>query len=192
MDFRKVEARRISREREAARMHSTDACEEPESVWNQMAPLIDEALASLSAKDRNAIFLRFFENQSFRDIGQRLGGNENSARPPGRARAGETARIFSKTRRFVVERCALRCAARSIFSGSATGVGSFGDRALSLRVIALRLSRRSFGQFFGGPGGKDGPCRLAASWRSFFSLWFLPAWSAMIQLGLPLKSERQR
>jgi RNA polymerase sigma factor (sigma-70 family) len=80
MDFRKVEGRRISREREAARMHSTDVCEEPETVWNQMAPLIDEALASLSAKDRNAILLRFFESQSFRNIGERLGGNENSAR----------------------------------------------------------------------------------------------------------------
>ena len=80
MDFRKVEARRISREREAAQMHSTDVHEEPESVWNQVAPVIDEALASLSTKDRNAILLRFFENQSFRNIGEKLGGNENSAR----------------------------------------------------------------------------------------------------------------
>jgi len=80
MDFRKVEARRISREREAARMQSTEACEEPELAWKHLAPVIDEALASLSTKDRNAILLRFFENQSFRDIGKRLGGNENSAR----------------------------------------------------------------------------------------------------------------
>jgi RNA polymerase sigma factor (sigma-70 family) len=80
MDFRKVSARRILREREASRMHSTDADEGPESVWNQMAPVIDEALASLSQKDRNAILLRFFEKKSFRDIGQALGGNENSAR----------------------------------------------------------------------------------------------------------------
>src|SRR6516165_2367272 len=80
MDFRKVEARRISREREAARMQSTEACEEPELAWKHLAPVIDEALASLSTKDRNAILLRFFENQSFRDIGKMVGGNENSAR----------------------------------------------------------------------------------------------------------------
>ena len=93
MDFRKVEARRISREREAARMHSTDVFEEPESAWNQMAPVIDEALASLCTKDRNAILLRFFENQSFRDIGERLGGNENSARL-------RVVRALEKLRRF--------------------------------------------------------------------------------------------
>jgi RNA polymerase sigma factor (sigma-70 family) len=80
MDARKIEQRRNRRELEAARMHSTDAGEEPESTWTQMAPLIDEALASLSAKDSHAILLRFFEEKSFRHIGEMLGGNENSAR----------------------------------------------------------------------------------------------------------------
>jgi RNA polymerase sigma factor (sigma-70 family) len=97
MDFRKVEARRISREQEAARMHSTDLCEQPESVWNQVAPVIDEALASLSTKDRNAILLRFFENQSFRDIGRSLGGNENSARV-------RVVRALEKLRRLLLRR----------------------------------------------------------------------------------------
>src|SRR5262245_58211595 len=36
LDFRKVEARRIRREREAARMNSTDAGEGVESTWEQM------------------------------------------------------------------------------------------------------------------------------------------------------------
>jgi RNA polymerase sigma factor (sigma-70 family) len=80
LDFRKVEARRIRRERRAALMNSTEAREEPESAWKQMAPFIDEALTSLSAKDRHAVLLRFFENKSFRDIGEQFGGNENSAR----------------------------------------------------------------------------------------------------------------
>jgi len=80
MDARKIEQRRNRRELEAARMHSTDAGEKPEATWIQMAPLIDEALASLSAKDSHAILLRFFEEKSFRDIGEMLGGNENSAR----------------------------------------------------------------------------------------------------------------
>jgi RNA polymerase sigma factor (sigma-70 family) len=80
MDFRKVEVRRVQREQEAARMNATNAREETESVWEQMAPLIDEALASLSAKDRHVILLRFFQERSFREIGAALGGNENSAR----------------------------------------------------------------------------------------------------------------
>src|SRR5947208_1077170 len=61
MDLHKVEARRFCREQEAARLESTRRCEEPASAWAQMAPLIDEALASLSAKDRDAVVLRFFE-----------------------------------------------------------------------------------------------------------------------------------
>jgi RNA polymerase sigma factor (sigma-70 family) len=80
LDFRKVEARRIRREREAAQMNSTGVGEPSESAWHQMAPWIDEALASLSAKDRDAVLLRFFEEQSFRDIGERLGTNDNAAR----------------------------------------------------------------------------------------------------------------
>ena len=69
MDFRKREARRIRREQEAARVHSTEAGDETQSVWNNIAPLIDEALASLSTKDRQAILLRFFEEKRQRQIG---------------------------------------------------------------------------------------------------------------------------
>ena len=61
-------------------MYSTESREEPESIWDELAPVIDEALASLSAKDRDAILLRFFEKKSYRDIGEAFGGNENSAR----------------------------------------------------------------------------------------------------------------
>jgi hypothetical protein len=61
-------------------MNSTDGGSGTDAAWEQMAPLIDEALASLSAKDRHAILLRFFQEKSFRDIGVVFGGNENSAR----------------------------------------------------------------------------------------------------------------
>src|SRR6185369_11616199 len=79
-DARRLEAPRIRREREAARMHSTHSPDGAESAWTEMAPLVDEALASLSAKDRYAILLRFFEEKSFQHIGETLGGNQNSAR----------------------------------------------------------------------------------------------------------------
>ena len=80
MDLHKVEARRFWREQEAARLQSTRSWEEPASAWEQTAPVIDDALASLSAKDRDAVLLRFFEKKSFREIGETFGGNENSAR----------------------------------------------------------------------------------------------------------------
>jgi len=96
-DARKIEARRFRREREAARMHSTVTPEGEESAWAEMAPLVDEALASLSAKDRSAILLRFFEKKGFRDIAETLGGNQNSARL-------RVVRALDKLRRFFQRR----------------------------------------------------------------------------------------
>jgi RNA polymerase sigma factor (sigma-70 family) len=80
MDFRKTEARRIRREREAAQWSPRNLGEESESAWEQLSPWIDEALASLSSRDRQVILLRYFEKKSFRHIGETFGGNENSAR----------------------------------------------------------------------------------------------------------------
>lgn len=80
MDFHKMEKRRIRREQEAVRLESTRAAEEPSPAWDQLAPDIDAALASLSAKDRDAVLLRFFEKKGFREIGEKFGGNENAAR----------------------------------------------------------------------------------------------------------------
>jgi RNA polymerase sigma factor (sigma-70 family) len=97
MDARKIEARRNRREHEAAQMYSTAAGEETESAWMHMAPLIDEALASLSAKDRHAILLRFFEEKSFRHIGEKVGSNENAARL-------RVVRALEKLRRFFQKR----------------------------------------------------------------------------------------
>ncbi len=51
-----------------------------ESNWERIAPLLDQALVHLGEKDRNAIALRFFEQKSFKEIGQTVGLSENSAR----------------------------------------------------------------------------------------------------------------
>lgn len=96
-DARKIEARRIRREHEAARMRLTDSCEGPERSWAEVAPLLDEALASLSVKNRHAILLRFFQEESFRHIGEKVGGNENSARL-------RVVRALEKLRRFFQKR----------------------------------------------------------------------------------------
>ena len=50
-----------------------------DEIWNQMSPLLDEALATLGEKDRQAVLLRFFENKSLRDVGEVLGASEDAA-----------------------------------------------------------------------------------------------------------------
>ncbi len=49
-------------------------------IWNQMSPLLDEALAALGEKDRQAVLLRFFENKSLAEVGSSLGICEDTAR----------------------------------------------------------------------------------------------------------------
>ncbi|MDR3455904.1 MAG: TIGR03435 family protein [Verrucomicrobiae bacterium] len=52
----------------------------PDPLWDQMSPLLDEALATLGETDRQAVLLRFFENKSLAQVGQALGTGEDTAR----------------------------------------------------------------------------------------------------------------
>jgi RNA polymerase sigma factor (sigma-70 family) len=52
----------------------------PDALWEQMSPLLDEALASLGETDRQAVLLRFFENKSLAEVGNFLGLGEDTAR----------------------------------------------------------------------------------------------------------------
>ena len=48
-------------------------------VWLQLAPVLDEAMARLGQTDRTVVLLRFFENQSLREVGRALGISEDTA-----------------------------------------------------------------------------------------------------------------
>lgn len=73
------ENRRRAREQQAVTMNVIQS--EPEDHgWQQIRPLLDEALQQLSPADRDALLLRFFEQQSLAQIGTRLGGSEDAAR----------------------------------------------------------------------------------------------------------------
>jgi RNA polymerase sigma factor (sigma-70 family) len=70
--------RRRAREQTAFAM--TPPAAEPEPDWEQLRPLLDEAVGSLRADDRDAVLLRFFQRKSLREVGEVLGLNENAAR----------------------------------------------------------------------------------------------------------------
>ena len=77
-NFVKAEIRRQNREQEAY-MQST--MNEPETAaWQQIAPLLDDAMGRLGETDRNAVVLRFFENKSAREVGAALRMDEGTAR----------------------------------------------------------------------------------------------------------------
>jgi RNA polymerase sigma factor (sigma-70 family) len=52
----------------------------PDPLWEQMSPLLDEALDALGEKDRQAVLLRFFENKNLAEVGSTLGTGEDTAR----------------------------------------------------------------------------------------------------------------
>lgn len=74
----RTERRRQERERLAVEMNSL----EDHSAANlaSLAPVLDEAVNQLSAEDRAAILLRFFEQHDFKSVGEALGSNEEAAR----------------------------------------------------------------------------------------------------------------
>ena len=82
---RRAAARRTARHRAA---HAMTAPLEPEAApaagettpWAELRPVIDDALAALSARDREAVLLRFFEERPFAEVGAQLGLREDAAR----------------------------------------------------------------------------------------------------------------
>ena len=73
---RRAEARRKLHEREAAAMRSDAVCEDH---WPGIAPVLDDAMAELSEKDRGILLLRFFENLPLAVLGETLGISEQAA-----------------------------------------------------------------------------------------------------------------
>jgi len=74
LSFLRGERRRRLREQEVY-MQST-LPEDTDDAWNQFAPLLDEGLSRLKAVDRDAVMLRFFKNQSLREVSAGLNLNE--------------------------------------------------------------------------------------------------------------------
>ncbi|MGD0413449.1 MAG: TIGR03435 family protein [Verrucomicrobiota bacterium] len=72
-DARKMAFRRQQREQQAVQLQAISPGSSEESAWEQIAPLLDEAMAALGEKDRHAVMLRFFDQKSLEDVGLALG-----------------------------------------------------------------------------------------------------------------------
>jgi RNA polymerase sigma factor (sigma-70 family) len=74
----RAEVRRRAHEQEAAAMNQLLA-NEPEALWKNIAPHLDDAIAELADADRDALLLRYFERKSAREMGQIFGTSEEAA-----------------------------------------------------------------------------------------------------------------
>jgi RNA polymerase sigma factor (sigma-70 family) len=77
---RRAEKRRHAREQEAHIMNQLLSPAEPDPVWQQLQPLLDEVMHELKAADRDAVLMRYFERLPLAEVGARLGVSENTAR----------------------------------------------------------------------------------------------------------------
>jgi RNA polymerase sigma factor (sigma-70 family) len=71
------ERRRQFRERRAMEMNA--GTDHTPTNMAELAPVLDQAIDRLGAKDRTAILLRFFEQRDLRGVGAALGISENAA-----------------------------------------------------------------------------------------------------------------
>jgi RNA polymerase sigma factor (sigma-70 family) len=78
LSFLRGERRRQWREQEAY-MQSTFRESTGDPVWHQLSPLLDEAMSRLGKKEREAVVLRFFKEQSLREVAAALQVTEAAA-----------------------------------------------------------------------------------------------------------------
>ena len=78
LDFMRAEGRRYRREKQFMEMNPPHSEQHP--GWDEIRPLLDEALTELPPADRNALLLRFFEQRDFAEVGAALGASAEAAR----------------------------------------------------------------------------------------------------------------
>jgi RNA polymerase sigma factor (sigma-70 family) len=97
-DAMKKQRRRQHHEtRAAVSIDAVSQTKDLNDIWAEVAPLLDDAMAALPERDQAVVVLRFFENQSLREVGAAIGTSE--------ATAGQrVARAVQKLRRYFSDR----------------------------------------------------------------------------------------
>jgi RNA polymerase sigma factor (sigma-70 family) len=76
IDVVRSESRRQLREQIAVELSAMNS---PDTHWKEIEPLLDEAMDALDETDRASILLRYFENKTLREVGERLGTSDDAA-----------------------------------------------------------------------------------------------------------------
>jgi uncharacterized protein (TIGR03435 family) len=132
LSFLRGERRRQFREHEAYMQSTLD---EPNdvSVWNQMSPLLDEAMARLGKKDRDAVILRFFKDKSLGEVAAALNMTEAAAQ-------SRVHRALEKLRKFFTRR-GVALSAAAIAGAVLTNSVQAAPAALATSVTTVAISK---------------------------------------------------
>jgi RNA polymerase sigma factor (sigma-70 family) len=121
----RTEQRRQAREQEATTMNELLREDAPEPSWDEIRPVLDEAMHELSEADRNAVLLRYFEGRQLAEVGTKLGLGEDAARK----RVG---RALEKLREVL--------ARRGVTSSTAALAAVFASQAVTAAPAGLAVS----------------------------------------------------
>jgi RNA polymerase sigma factor (sigma-70 family) len=136
---RRAEDRRCAREQQAHAMNEILQPTAPNPAWEELRPVLDDAMHELSAADREAVLLRFFERRSLAEVGAQFGLTENAARM-------RVERALEKLRAALAKRGVTSTATAlvAILAGEVMGAVPVG--------LAARVSRTAFAAGSAGGG----------------------------------------
>jgi RNA polymerase sigma factor (sigma-70 family) len=133
----RTRARRQAREQEAYMQSTLSEMSEADSVWRQLAPLLEDAMTRLSEKERTLLALRFFENKTGAETAALLGLRESAAHK-------RSARALEKLRKFFAQRGIISTPALIAAALSAHSVQA-APTALAPTVTALAFTKGAAG-----------------------------------------------
>ena len=107
--------RRRQHYEQEAYMQSTLQEAQADPAWQELSPLLDEAMMHLGQGDRDALVLRFFEKKNLREIGAASGMSEDAAKK-------RVSRALEKLRKYFLKRGVTSAAATIASAISANSV----------------------------------------------------------------------
>ena len=114
--------REIRRQRREQEVYMQTLTEPDTPLWEQISPLLDDAMGRLGEKDRNAIVLRFFENRTPQEVAAALKLNDVTARK-------RVSRALEKLQKFLFK--------RGIASTAGTLAGAISTHSVQPAPVAL-------------------------------------------------------
>jgi RNA polymerase sigma factor (sigma-70 family) len=132
------EQRRRNRERKAQEMNALN--EPSDSDWQNLAPVLDEAMDELDGRDRDALVLRFFERLELRAVGAALGVSDDAAQK-------RVSRALEKLRELLLKR-------REAILPVAGLTAALGSRSVEAAPVGLgaKIGKAAFAAAAGGAG----------------------------------------
>lgn len=134
----RARTRRDKHERRAAMSISETHEPDPDRIWQEIAPLLDDSMSRLRSKDRDALLMRFYQQKDLAEVAAALGVSEGAAKIR-ILRALEKLRALLRRRGLVVPAAALSTAllAHTIHAAPANIAAGCVPASASIKAIAI-------------------------------------------------------